>query len=299
MNGCKGRAADLMVTAETTRFVHEEKALERTLLEFLHRSREGVCSEGINNKTVENLCVERLAEAGLLARHQPQDWELTEAGRQVGTYLAQYQADEELRQMYGRLQCTEESVLLDLGCGAGPALVAACELPAPPKWVIGVDIDRQSLLVAGAILGEKQSRCLLVQADMAALPIRSEAVTHVCSRLSLPYVNQQAALAELGRVVRPKGKVFLQLHSMRFYFHLLWKEMSQWKRVMMNGFCLLNGLLFSLFSVQLKMSRKNGVYQELYQTCYRMDRILRRQGIAVLWTESNRLFRILGIKERK
>jgi hypothetical protein len=81
----------------------------------------------------------RLAQAGLIVRNGSVSWVLTDLGQQVSAYLSQHGADEELALMYGRLEFTADSVFLDLGCGAGPALVKACELPTSPRLLIGID----------------------------------------------------------------------------------------------------------------------------------------------------------------
>lgn len=240
----------------------------------------------------------QLAQAGLIVRNGSEPWILTNLGQQVSTYLSQHEAGNELALMYGRLEFTEDAVFLDLGCGAGPALLKACEQPIPPRLLVGIDLDRPSLIAAGEFLGTYQSRCLLVQADLAALPIKTEAISHMCSRLSLPYVNQHAALAELGRVLAPGGKAFLQLHSLRFYIQLFRHEFGNWKRIVANSFCLLNGLLFSLLGIQLRVCRPTGVYQELYQTYGGITRMLKQHRIDVLWHENARLFRVLGMKQR-
>ena len=240
----------------------------------------------------------RLAQADLIVRNKLDFMVLTDIGQQVSNYLLQYEADEELALMYGCLELTADSVFLDLGCGAGPALVYACELPTSPRLLLGIDIDRPSLIAAGELLGTYQRRCLLVQADLAALPIRTEMLSHVCSRLSLPYVNQRASIAELGRVLAPGGKAFLQLHSANFYMQLLRDQLWNWKRVVVNSFCLLNGFLFFVFGIQLQIQRPTGVYQELCQTRRGLTRLLKRHRIDVLWHEHTRIFRGLGTKQR-
>lgn len=242
--------------------------------------------------------VARLVQAGLIVPQGSDSWGLTDLGQQVSSYLSQHEADEELAQMYGHLELSADSVFLDLGCGSGPALVQACELLTSPQRLIGIDIDRSSLIAASELLGPHQPRCLLVQADLEALPIKTEAISHVCSRLSMPYVSQTTSMAEIGRVLAPGGKVFLQLHAPGFYLRLLRKECGHWKRVVVNSFCLLNGLLFSLLRIQLKIRRPAEVYQELYQTYGGVSRLLRRHCIDVLWHENARLFRVLGRKWR-
>ena len=240
--------------------------------------------------------VARLAQAGLILPQGSDSWGLTDLGQQVSSYLSQHEADEELAQMYGHLELSADSVFLDLGCGSGPALVHACELLTPPRLLIGIDLDLSSLIAARAFLEPHQRRCLLVQADLAALPIKTEAISHVCSRLSLPYVSQTTSMTEMGRVLAPGGKVFLQLHAPGFYMRSLREECGHWKRVVANSFCLLNGLLFSLLRIQLKIRRPAEVYQELYQTYGGVSRLLKQHCIDVLWHENARLFRVLGRK---
>ncbi len=240
----------------------------------------------------------RLAHADLIIRNGSDAWGLTDLGEQVVSCLLQHEAVEELALMYERLEFTADSVFLDLGCGAGPALVNACALTIAPRLLIGIDIDRSSLLAASTFLGPHQRRCLLVQADLAALPIKTDMITHVCSRLSLPYVDQCTSLAELGRVLKPGGKVFLQLHGVRFYLQLLRDQSRDWRRVLVNSFCLLNGFLFSWFGIQLRVRRSDGVYQELFQTLGGMRRLLKRHRVAVCWHEHAQLFRLVGWKLR-
>jgi SAM-dependent methyltransferase len=281
---------------DALRLVHSKRSLKQAVLALLHGTGGLVYPEALKSQSPVEPYYERLAEAGLVAASKEGVWTLTESGRQVGTYLAQCEADDELDLMFSRLECQADSVFLDLGCGAGPALLKASELPTPPQRMIGIDIDRSSLVAADAALAGHRSHCLLIQADLSALPIRDGAVTHVSSRLSLPYVDQRASLAELGRIMAPGSKVFLQVHSVGFYLRLLWDERHQWKRVILNGFCLLNGVIFALFGVQLKVPSRQGLYQELYQTSGGMAKILQRQGIAILWSECDRLFRIFGKK---
>ena len=239
----------------------------------------------------------RLAQADLIIRNGSDAWVLTDLGQEVVTYLLQHEADQELALMYERLEFTAGSVFLDLGCGAGPALVKACELTISPRLLIGIDLDRTSLMAARAFLGAHQRRCLLVQADLAALPIKTEVISHVCSRLSLPYVDQHTSMAELGRVLAPGGKAFLQLHGYRFYMQLLRDQSRNWKRVVINSFCLLNGFLFALFGIQLRVRRPEGIYQELFQTLGGMRRLLKRYRVDVHWHEDAQLFRIVGWKQ--
>ena len=197
--------------------------------------------------------------------------------------------------MFDRMPLGSDSVFLDLGCGAGPALVKACEFA--PRLVIGLDMDRGSLLAAKALLKSEHQKYLLVQGDMTSLPFKPEAFSHLCCRLAIPYVDQKQTVAEIGRVLDRRGRIFLQLHSWRFYVRLLLKQFGRWKRVVLNGFCLLNGLIFHITGLQLVVPLKKGDYQELHQTERGIRNLLAGVNIKTTWVEGSPLFRLLGIKE--
>src|SRR6266571_235763 len=140
-----------------------------------------------------------------------------------------HEAHNELDEMFNKMPLRSHSVFLDLGCGAGPAMVKAFEFS--PGLVVGLDLNRRALLAAKAMLKSQQQRYLLVQGDMARLPLKTETFSHVCCRLAMPYVNQKQAVTEMGRVLKQGGVIFFQLHSFRFYTKLLLKEIWNWKRV--------------------------------------------------------------------
>jgi len=203
-------------------------------------------------------------------------------------------AHKELDEMFNKMPLRSDSVFLDLGCGSGPALVKAFEFS--PGLVVGLDFNREALLVAKAMLKSQHQRHLLVQGDMARLPFKPGAFSHVCSRLSMPYANQKQAVTEMGRVLKQGGVIFFQLHPFRFYTKLLLKEIWNWKRVVLNSFCLFNGLVFHFSSHQLTMRLKSGPYRELYQTEKGMRRLLAGVNVTTIWVENCRLFRLLGTK---
>ncbi len=199
--------------------------------------------------------------------------------------------------MFRRMPLRSNSVFLDLGCGKGSALVKAFEFS--PGLVVGLDVNRGALLAAKAMLKSQQQRYLLVQSDIARLPFKPETFSHVCCRLALPYVDQKRAIAEVGRVMNRGGLIFLQLHPFRFYTKLLLKEIWNWKRVVLNSFCLLNGLVFHFSSHQLTIRLKGGPYRELYQTEKGMRSLLGGVNLTALWIDNCRLFRLLGAKNER
>ena len=200
---------------------------------------------------------------------------------------------DELDEMFQKMPLSSNSTFLDDGCGKGPVLVRAAHFA--PHLVVGLDVNPASLLEAQAALKSSNQRYLLVQGDMHNLPFKPEVFSHLCCRVALPYVDQEGAISEIGRVLKRGGWVFLQLHSYQFYLRLLIKEFLNWKRIIMNSFCLVNGLVFYLAGRQLSLRAKSS-YRELFQTVSGMRRLLRTVQIETLWIENSKLFRVLGKK---
>ena len=102
--------------------------------------------------------------------------------------------------------------ILEVGCGFGPYL-HRCALGG--STCVGVDLSPGLLQEARTFLTEfgTASRCLLACGDGLALPFPSETFHKVlCSDVieHIPLPLQRGFLAELRRVVRPRGEVFLQ-----------------------------------------------------------------------------------------
>jgi ubiquinone/menaquinone biosynthesis C-methylase UbiE len=100
--------------------------------------------------------------------------------------------------------------VLEVGCGPGfYARRLAQRYPA--LQVLG--IDRSSRLLARArrrAFCEELPNCSFQQGDVQSLPARAEAVDGVISsRLLLVIANRRAAIAEIFRVLKPGGRLFL------------------------------------------------------------------------------------------
>lgn len=101
--------------------------------------------------------------------------------------------------------------VLDLGCGQGISLRNLGV--ADSDEVVGVDIDESDLDIARNrfpnrrfIAGRGEDLCFLNEGSFDLV---------ICE-VSLPYMNIPRALAEIYRVLKPGGSVFLSLHSARF-----------------------------------------------------------------------------------
>lgn len=95
--------------------------------------------------------------------------------------------------------------VLDVGCGTGLYLRAQRThfADAPVRW-FGVDASTQMLHNAA----EKEPDLVIAQARAEALPVAAEAVNYVYSSFAFHhFTDKDAALDEVGRVLRPDGRL--------------------------------------------------------------------------------------------
>jgi SAM-dependent methyltransferase len=101
--------------------------------------------------------------------------------------------------------------VLDVGCNAG---VLLAEVPHANRR-IGIDLSPDALSIARGL----NPTATLAVADMLALPLRSASVDVVlfCGMLEVPAPERKAdALAEVARVLRPGGRLYLTTLNRRY-----------------------------------------------------------------------------------
>ncbi|MEU1516443.1 class I SAM-dependent methyltransferase [Streptomyces sp. NPDC005811] len=102
----------------------------------------------------------------------------------------------------------EGSRVLDAGCGTGRALTPLRAAVGPSGVVVGVDLTAAMLQAAVRAARDRAGRLLL--ADVAALPLRDEALDAVFAAGLVAHLPHPAEnLRELARVVRPGGVLAL------------------------------------------------------------------------------------------
>lgn len=102
----------------------------------------------------------------------------------------------------------EGDAVLDAGCGTGRALPALRYAVGPRGTVLGADLTA-AMLEAAARAGRDRGG-LLIQADAARLPVRTQALDAVFAGGLIAHLPQpERNLAELARVVRPGGLLAL------------------------------------------------------------------------------------------
>ncbi|NED84558.1 methyltransferase domain-containing protein [Streptomyces sp. SID11233] len=98
--------------------------------------------------------------------------------------------------------------VLDAGCGTGRALPALRSAVGPRGAVLGADLTT-AMLEAAARAGRDRGG-LLIQADAARLPVRTQALDAVFAAGLIAHLPRpERNLAELARVVRPGGLLAL------------------------------------------------------------------------------------------
>lgn len=100
-----------------------------------------------------------------------------------------------------------EGRLLEIGCGTAPLLVAAA---SRFDQVVGVDIAFRWLVVAKKRLADEGLDLPLICACAEALPFPEQAFDRVVADSVLEHVSdQQGALAQCHRVLKPGGRLFV------------------------------------------------------------------------------------------
>ena len=119
---------------------------------------------------------------------------------------------ESLRGLDG-LECRH---LLDVGTGAGQEMIPFATRGAT---CVGIDISLQSGIFGSRLFARHypQFPALFAAASAENLPFTSNTFDLVLCRVTIPYTDNRAALAEMSRVLRPGGVLLLKTHHPRYY----------------------------------------------------------------------------------
>jgi len=106
--------------------------------------------------------------------------------------------------------------LLDIGCGQGKSL-PLLNAKFRPETLIGLDFDADSLAIARREMQRQAISVRLLEGDCAHIPLADQSVdTLFCHQTFHHLVDQQAALGEFHRVLKPGG-VLLFAESTKAY----------------------------------------------------------------------------------
>lgn len=106
--------------------------------------------------------------------------------------------------------------VLDIGCGGGQDLVPFASDGAKG---VGLDIDPQTVRWAHERMASALPTLPIAFAAGAAerLPFRDGCFDAILCRVTIPYTDNRAALAEMSRVLREGGVLLLRTHRPRYY----------------------------------------------------------------------------------
>lgn len=162
--------------------------------------------------------------------------------------------------------------ILDLGCGAGQSLMA---LPMEGRTGVGIDFDRSALRLGRSLRPD----LLLVCGSGEALPFRPGSFDLVFARVSLPYMDLDAALGEVARTLKAESDLWCSLHPFRLTLGELRRHLAerQWRGALFRCAVMANGLVLFLVGRQVPPRWVAGV-RETFQTRRGMKLLLLRLG---------------------
>lgn len=116
--------------------------------------------------------------------------------------------------------------VLDIGCGAGQELLPFVECKA--AFGVAIDIEPEVGRAGRDLLASinPNIRVAFVRGGAETLPFISNSFDVVVCRLALPYTNNIKTVAEIARVLRMDGRVFLKIHHLRYYLRDLHKSIT-------------------------------------------------------------------------
>ena len=145
--------------------------------------------------------------------------------------------------------------ILDLGCGNGNLPVRAGATAGDE--VVGVDIDERALRLAR----ERFPNRSFYLAPAEHLPFPNCSFDRVVSSVALPYMDIPKTLAEVRRVLLPKGSVFFSLHPLRFTVSELKKAWPRFVPTAYRLFVILNGFLLHFTGRSLRFGGRHETFQ--------------------------------------
>jgi SAM-dependent methyltransferase len=101
--------------------------------------------------------------------------------------------------------------VLEIGCSTGWALRSLG--PAPGRRRLGVDIDATALALGYRLSRLDHQDCHFSLCSAHRLPLDDASIDFIICRNTLTYVNQKAAVEEMGRVLKPNGLIFLRFEN--------------------------------------------------------------------------------------
>lgn len=171
--------------------------------------------------------------------------------------------------------------VLDVGCSAGQEMLPFIE--KTDAFCVGVDIG-EKLGVVGKELTKKancERRVAFARSLGEQLPFAPESFDVVVCRVALPYMNNKRAIAEIARVLRPRGVFLLKIHAPAFYFEMIRQRSKSFslRQIAYPVICLAGSAWHSLFGKQLQTGFWQG--KEVFQTRAFLEREFAKNNLRI------------------
>lgn len=170
--------------------------------------------------------------------------------------------------------------ILDVGCSVGQEFFPFLEKTDAVCY--GVDIAEELGILTKKTFVEKYSeRVNFVRSAGEILPFADKSFDLVLCRVSIPYMNNKMAIAEVARVLKKGGVYLLKTHAPPFYFRMIAERAKSLnpKQVAYPVICLAASIWHSATGKQLE----NGIWRgkEIFQTRNFLEKEFAKHGMKV------------------
>ncbi|MFT6302197.1 MAG: ubiquinone/menaquinone biosynthesis C-methylase UbiE [Granulosicoccus sp.] len=185
-----------------------------------------------------------------------------------------------------------DQAILDIGCGIGQTLIAS--KLEDRQLVVGMDIEMEPL-----VYGSKNYESIqYMNGNAESLPFAACSFDKIISRVALPYTFIPHSVAELSRVLKPGGSIWVTLHPVSKTMQQLAASTKSLdiKGMIFRSYTIMNGVAFHVAGKLYRWPRDN--LMESFQTRYAMTRCLKENGFENIEFENNRYFKCTATKKR-
>jgi len=153
--------------------------------------------------------------------------------------------------------------VLDLGCGAGQELLPFLE--KTEAVCVGIDSAKELGKITAQMFNAEK-RAAFIRCEGEKLPFDDASFDVVLCRVSLPYMNNREAIAEISRVLKSDGVLLLKTHAPMFYLGMIFERLKTLsaKQIAYPLICLAASFWHLLTGKQLQKGFWQG--KEIFQT---------------------------------
>ena len=187
----------------------------------------------------------------------------------------------------------EHKAILDIGCGIGQSFIGTGIYNDNTRNLLGIDIDFEALTY-----GKLQySNISFINSYGENLPIISNSIDLVISRVSLPYTNIPLVIKEIHRVLKINGELWITLHSFNMTAKSLFRSTKnlKYRDMIFRTYVVLNGFIFHFFGKLFTFPIFGRV--ESFQTNKAIRRLLKKENFGNIEIMRERHFLVKAVKK--